>query len=259
MQLVHHRIDPSTPSSNGARAIVLVHGITERGESWRPLLQPLAAEHTVLVVDLRGHGDSPKGDGYDPLTLAADVHDTVVAAELGDDGPLMIGHSLGGVVVSAYAAAFPTRGVINVDQPLRLASFKDTLGQLEPMLRGDRASFDAAIEMVFSMMMGPLDAAEAQRISALRRADPDVVLGIWGTVFDSTAAELDAQIEALAGAIRVPYLSLHGSDPGPDYASWLTGLVPSATVEVWADQGHYPHLIDQGRFVDRVRAFEATR
>jgi len=258
MQLVHQRIDPSAAPADGARAIVLVHGITERGASWQPLLAPLAADHTVLVVDLRGHGDSPKGDSYDPMTMAADVHDTVLAAHLGDERPLLIGHSLGGVVVSAYGAAFPTRGVINVDQPLRLASFKDTLGQLEPMLRGDRASFDGAIAMVFSMMMGPLGADEAARIGALRRADPDVVLGIWGTVFDSTPEELDAQIEALAGAIRVPYLSLHGVEQGPDYAPWLTGLVPSATVEVWPDHGHYPHLVDPDRFLRRVHDFEAS-
>jgi pimeloyl-ACP methyl ester carboxylesterase len=255
MQLAHERV---SSGSGAGRPIVLVHGITERGEGWRPLVAPLAEDHVVLVVDLRGHGASAKGDRYDPLTLATDVHDTVIAADLGSEAPLMIGHSLGGVVVSAYAAMFPARGVINVDQPLRLAGFKDALAQLEPMLRGSRESFEEAIGMVFDSMMGPLDAEQAARIVALRRADQDVVLGIWGTVFDSTPDELDAQVGALAGGITVPYLSLHGIDPGDEYTAWLTSVVPSATVEVWADHGHYPHLIDEPRFLDRVRAFDAT-
>jgi pimeloyl-ACP methyl ester carboxylesterase len=238
---------------------VLVHGITERGESWRPLIGPLAERHEVLVVDLRGHGASPMGDAYDPSTLANDVHETVVALGFGrSEPPMMIGHSLGGIVVSAYAAAFATRGVINVDQPLRLASFKETLGQIEPMVRGDTASFEAAISLVFSMMNGPLQPDEVERISGLRHAEQSVVLGIWGTVFDSSPEDLDAQVEQLARGIRVPYLSLHGIDPGPDYEVWLSGLVPSANVEVWPDHGHYPHLVDQARFLDRVAAFHAS-
>jgi pimeloyl-ACP methyl ester carboxylesterase len=257
MELAHER-----HGRRGDPSLVLVHGITERGDSWRPLVAPLTEHYDVLVVDLRGHGASPTGDSYDPLTLAADVHDTVVSAtSSGFDGaaPLVVGHSLGGIVAAAYGAAFSTRAVIDVDQPLRLASFKDTLGQLEPLLRGTREQFDTAIALVFSMMMGPLPTPEAERISALRRADPAVVLGIWGTVFDSTPEELDAQVQALAAGIRVPLLSLHGIDPGEGYAEWLTGLVPTATVESWPEHGHYPHLVDPARFLARVASFDPAR
>ena len=83
-----------------------------------------------------------------------------------------------------------------------------------------------------------------------------VVLGVWNTVFDSTAAELDATVEALSDAVTVPYLSLHGIDPGEQYTHWLRKLIPSSTVEVWPDQGHYPHLIHTERFVERVVDFD---
>lgn len=240
------------------RPLVLVHGITERGESWRPLIGPLAERFEVLVVDLRGHGDSPSGDSYDPVSLATDVHDTVEAVGLGGgDPPLLVGHSLGGVVVSAYAALFGAAGVIDVDQPLRLAGFKEALAPIEPMVRGDQASCELAVGMVFESMQGPLPADEVTRVGALRRVDQSVVAGVWGTVFDSTEAELDAQVGALAGGVRAPFLSLHGIDPGDDYAAWLTSVVPQAEVEVWADHGHYPHLVDPARFVARVEAFAA--
>ncbi len=236
------------------RPLVLVHGITERSASWDPLVAPLtAAGFEVVRVDLRGHGESSRTAPYDLGTMAGDVG--AVIADAGLDDPVLVGHSLGGAVVSAYAAAAPCAGVINVDQPLALARFKDTLGQLEPLLRGDDASFQQAISMVFDEMAGPLAGSERERIDGLRQAEQDVVLGIWELVLTAPAADLDAVTESVASSISVPYLSLHGIDPGDDYAAWLRGLIPTATVEVWADQGHYPHLIDPDRFVERVTAF----
>lgn len=250
MLLAHER----TGSGPG---LVLIHGITERHDSWRPLIDPFAEHYDVVAVDLRGHGESPTGDGYDPLTLAADVHETI--SSLGMNHPLVIGHSLGGVVASAYATVARPRAIINVDQPLRLAAFKEALGQLEPMLRGDEASFEMALGMVFDSMMGPLPADEAARIVALRHARQDVVLAIWGTIFDSSTNELDTIVESLISAVTVPYLSLHGIDPGEGYTSWLRRLMPSATVEVWPDQGHYPHLVQPTRFIERVVDFDNLR
>ena len=111
---------------------------------------------------------------------------------------------------------------------------------------------------MFSMMDGELPASERTRILAHGRADQAVVLGTWASVFTSTPEELDATVEALASTISVPYLSLHGIDPGPDYATWLTGLVPSAVVEVWPALGHYPHLVDTDRFITRLETFCAS-
>lgn len=237
-------------------ALVLVHGITESRRSWDPLLADLAGDHLVVAVDLRGHGESSLGDAYDPVSLATDVHDAVSA--VGVSAPIVIGHSLGGVVVSAYAAVFGCRAVVNVDQPLRLASFKDQLGSVESLLRGDEAGFQGFIAALFDSMAAPLSADESARIGALRRPRQDVVLGIWATVLESSVEELDATIDALAAGVRVPYLSLHGIDPGPEYADWLTARIPTALVEVWPDHGHYPHLVDPARFTARVRAFESA-
>ena len=250
MLLAHDR----TGSGPG---LVLVHGITESRRMWDPLIPPLSEQFDVLAVDLRGHGESPTGDAYDPISLATDVAETV--AEAGIVAPLMVGHSLGGVVVSAYAAVARPRAVVNVDQPLRLAAFKEGLSQLEPMLRGDQASFDTAIDLLFTSMNGPLPEAEVARVKALRRADQQVVLAIWGTVFDSTPDELDETVAALAAAITMPYLSLHGIDPGEEYQHWLSKLVPTATVEVWRDQGHYPQLVQPERFVERLVDFDRLR
>ncbi len=234
-------------------AVVLIHGITESRHTWRPLIDQLAQSSRVLAVDLRGHGESPEGDAYDPISYASDVVETMAAVRM--TRPLVIGHSLGGVVASAVAAMGAAGAVINVDQPLRLAAFKDGLSQLEPMLRGDEATFQAAIGALFLAMDGPLSESERARISQFGGAKQSVVLGTWDSVFTSTPEELDATVEQLASAVTVPYLAIHGIDPGPDYAPWLHALVPTSVVEVWANHGHYPHLIDSPRFLSRVDQF----
>jgi pimeloyl-ACP methyl ester carboxylesterase len=207
----------------------------------------------VVAVDLRGHGQSPDGDAYDPITLATDVRDTLATLNRPDiDSAFIIGHSLGGVVVSAYGTLFPCGAIMNIDQPLRLSAFKEGLSQLEPLLNGDTQSFTTAISVLFESMMGALPADEVDRVTNLRRATQNVVLGIWGTVFESTSEELDAQVDALVAGISAPYFSLHGVDPGAEYTSWLRNAVPSTTVEIWDNLGHYPHLVNPGRFLELV-------
>ena len=251
MLLAHDLLgQPSNP------ALVLIHGITDNRAMWQPLIDRLAAEHRVLAVDLRGHGQSETGDAYDPVSYATDVVET--AASLGITDAIVVGHSLGGVVASAVAAISLCRAVVNIDQPLRLSGFKEVLGQLEPMLKADPETFQQAIDLMFGAMNGPLSDAEQARLKANQRADQAVVLGTWASVFDSTEAELDATVAVLAGAITVPYLALHGIDPGPEYAGWLQGLVPTATVEMWPDTGHYLHLVHPERFLDRLAEFETT-
>ncbi len=249
MRLAHEISGP-----DDAAQIVLIHGITESRHTWRPIIEALAADHRVLAVDLRGHGESPKGDAYDPISYATDVAET--AAAEGFDRAIVVGHSLGGVVATACALVMPLVAVVNVDQPLLLSGFKDGLSQLEPMLKGSPAEFLAARDMMFGAMDGPLPAAERSRFMAHAHPEQDVVLGTWATVFESTAAELDETVGQLAGGVTVPYLSLHGIDPGPEYAAWLTGLVPTAIVEVWPEHGHYPHLVDLPRFLARLGEFE---
>ena len=237
--------------------IVLVHGITESKHSWDPLL-PLLADHRVLAVDLRGHGADRSGAPYDLGTMAGDVFAAMSVAGFAPETSVLVGHSLGGTVVSAMASSTGVGGVVNVDQPLDLASFQDGLRQLQPMLEGDEASFRAAIGMVFDSMRGPLSAPEVARIEGLRDPRQEVVLAIWAPVLHASLDDLNALVSGMASAIKVPYLSLHGIDPGPHYGDWLKRLIPSATVEQWPDSGHYPHLVDPTRFVARLNAFVET-
>lgn len=238
--------------------VLLVHGITESSKTWGPVAALLGESRPVVTMDLRGHGDSGLADRYDLEAMAGDVASVVAAAEL--DSPHLIGHSLGGAVVSAVAAALPVGSVVNVDQALSLGAFKDQLMPVESMLR-DPEAFPLVIEGLFAELAGDAIAPEVMAsVNAERRPIQEVVLGVWELIFTHSAEEIDAVVEgALAGFAGrdVPYLSLFGIDPGAEYGPWLQGYIAGATVEVWPGLGHYPHLVDPGRFVKRVDEFWA--
>jgi pimeloyl-ACP methyl ester carboxylesterase len=244
----------SYETTGAGPVVVLVHGITESRHSWDPLIGELALDFQVVAVDLRGHGASERRAPFDALTMAGDVHAVVEA--VGAPSPLMIGHSLGGAVVTIYASAYAPRGVINVDQALSLTGFKAVLTEIEPMLRGDDASFRAAVDGMFEGLYGPLSSEERARIAEYASPEQEVVVGVWDMILKSDVAALDELIDTTAGGIDMPYLALHGSDPGAEYREWLAKTLPTSTFELWDGDGHFPHLVEPQRFLERVHDFE---
>jgi pimeloyl-ACP methyl ester carboxylesterase len=87
--------------------VVLLHGWPETWYSWHRVMPDLAKNHTVIVPDLRGLGDSSKPlTGYDGKTLAEDIHQLVT--QLGFKTIFLVGHDIGTQVAYSYAAAYPT-------------------------------------------------------------------------------------------------------------------------------------------------------
>jgi pimeloyl-ACP methyl ester carboxylesterase len=234
--------------------LVLVHGITESHHAWDPLIDELALDARVIAVDLRGHGESERRPPYDVFTMAEDLDAVLTAA--GVNEPIVVGHSLGGVVVTLYASMHPVRAVVNVDQSLEVSGFKEFLTAVEPSLRGDDAEFQALVASLVEGLYGPLDRQERDRLERLARRDQEVVVGCWDQLLTTDTDEMQQLIEATVRTISVPYLALHGSAPSDSYGAWLASLIPSATFEVWDGDGHYPHLVERDRFLERLHEFE---
>lgn len=86
--------------------VVLLHGYTETGYMWRPIMAQLAKTHTVIVPDLRGAGDSAKAaSGYGKADMAKDIHELVKTVS--KEPATVIGHDIGMMVAYAYAAQYP--------------------------------------------------------------------------------------------------------------------------------------------------------
>ena len=243
--------------------VVLVHGITESAAAFDPVTERLASTNEVITLDLRGHGESGRSGAYDLAAMATDVAAVIAAA--GVDRPHLVGHSLGGAVVTAAGSMLDVASVIDIDQSLQLDAFKAQLMPAEPMLR-DPEQYQLVVGAMFEMMMGDMLAAgEVARINGLRRADHEAVLGVWQLLLTEPVEQIAAAVDdALAGYTGrdVPYLALFGIDPGDDYAAWLAERIPASIVECWSDAdhqfGHYPHLVDPDRLVTRLRDFWTT-
>lgn len=103
----------------GRRGIVFVHGGGAHARWWSHVAAAFADEYRVVAVDLSGHGDSGHRDEYRLEQWTDEVIATREAA--GIDGlPVIVGHSMGGMVTIATAAIHPqtVSGVIVVDSPV---------------------------------------------------------------------------------------------------------------------------------------------
>ena len=93
--------------------ILLLHGAPQSMISWRLAAPDLAKDHTVVVTDLRGYGDSskpPDGDNHSNYSKRAMALDQVeVMRQLGFDRFGVIGHDRGGRVGHRMALDHPDR------------------------------------------------------------------------------------------------------------------------------------------------------
>lgn len=90
------------------QAVVLGHGLPESWYAWRYQIPSLSAMFRVIVPDLKGYGQSDKGEGnYNAANVARELAGLIKS--LGIERYFLVGHDWGGVVTSQLAAAFPER------------------------------------------------------------------------------------------------------------------------------------------------------
>lgn len=86
--------------------LLLLPGWLQTWWEFNKVMPALAANYTVIAVDIRGMGGSgtPAG-GYDKKTMAADIF--ALARKLGHERINIAGHDIGAMVAYAYAANYP--------------------------------------------------------------------------------------------------------------------------------------------------------
>lgn len=107
--LSYHYLEWDRPTPRAEHTVVFLHGFLDFCETWLPVVaHRLADRFHVIAPDLRGHGKSDRigaGGYYHFLDYLADLHDLI--AKLGRQRVSLVGHSMGGAVVSYYAGAYP--------------------------------------------------------------------------------------------------------------------------------------------------------
>ncbi|GIJ49162.1 alpha/beta hydrolase [Virgisporangium aliadipatigenens] len=232
-------------SSDERAPVVLLHGLTFDRRQWGPVRAALSTvdpDRRVVAFDLPGHGESPRRDTYRAADVAAVVHSAVRERAL--TAPVLVGHSLGGVLASVYAAAYPTSAVVNIDQPLLPGAFLDVLRRAEPELRGP-GYLRVWERLRAGMGLDALPPDARALVGTATTPRQELFLGYWSELFDTDAAELTRQRAAELAAVRangVPYHHVSGGPLAGSYRDWLLAQVPEARLTELPGSGHFPHL-----------------
>jgi len=109
--------------------IVLLHGFTNTGASWQPVISALGERYRAHAPDIRGHGTAAE---LEPVTLDAVIADIDALAS----GPFtLVGYSMGGRIALHAALALPSR-------VQRLILIGASPGISDPVLRAERRAAD---------------------------------------------------------------------------------------------------------------------
>ena len=267
-QQVGYRLAGSGP------LIVLIHGLAGSSATWRRVGPPLAAHHTVLAVDLIGHGESdkPRGD-YSLGAHASSVRDLMMT--LGLDAATFVGHSLGGGVAMVLAYQFP-----ELCQRLVLVASGGLGKEVTPLLRA--ASLPGA-ELVLPVVLsgrirGVLVAAGSpfRRIGLRLDGAPSEWWNHYASLttrearvaFLSTVREvIDLRGQRVSAADRLylaaelPTLIVWGDRDGVipvAHAHRAHEALPGSRLEILEGSGHFIPVHDGERLADLIADFVAT-
>lgn len=170
------------------QAVLLLHGFPQTCAMWHRLAPELARDHTVVVADLRGYGDSsrpPSGPDHAAYSFRAMAGDqAALMASLGHERFAVVGHDRGARVAHRMALDHP-------DAVTRVAVL-DILPTLHVYTHVDRDLATSYYHWFFFIQ--PFDLPER-----LISADPihylHTLLGGWGSGLDVFAPEALAEYE----------------------------------------------------------------
>lgn len=169
---------------DGPIAVVLIHGWLEDREFWREQIVDLAEQHTVVAIDLPGHGESiaTRADrtSWSVDSFASDL--SAVVEQLPNEQIILVGHSMGGQVALAAAERLGqvALGVVGVDS-LHNAEMSLDAASWDPILEMYREDFSATCEQ-FVASMFPHATDEPTLPDWVQRrmcaSDPEIALAV---------------------------------------------------------------------------------
>lgn len=228
-----------------ARTLVLLHGFTNTGASWEPVVAALPERYRPLAPDIRGHGAASDAR---PVSLPGVIAD--VGAVAGEDGFELAGYSMGGRLALHVAFAFPGR-------VRRLILIGASPGLADPRERAERRAADDALADEVERMTIDEFAERWARTPVLSGQPPAVLAAITAQRLRNTPAGLAAALRGLGtgalpslwerlGELAVPVELVVGERDAKFRATAdrMAAAVPDARVHVVPGAGHAVHLED---------------
>jgi pimeloyl-ACP methyl ester carboxylesterase len=252
-------IDMGNPTG---RPVVLIHGYTDNARDWVPLIPYLSKNDRLILVDIRGHGQSSKPECcYSRLDFAYDIK--LLMDGLGVQKADIVGHSLGSIIAQTFAEYWP-------EKTNRVVLISST-GGWPPSVPRKAPQFDFAseirklkepIEPDSPFMIAWWDSPTPVDPDFIRRQRKDsagIPLRVWLAVLDQgLPTDAYADLQGTLPRLKAPTLLIWGSkDPimeEPVRQSLRKGL-PSAKVKIFDGLGHNPFWENPQAVGDVLNAF----
>jgi non-heme chloroperoxidase len=244
-----------TERAGDGPTVLLLHGYSDSGRSFEPIVHALPQGLRVLALDQRGHGDSDRpAEGYDAARLATDAAALLDAT--GVRTTTVVGHSMGGFVAQELALAHPER----VSGLVLVASAAYAGTEAAKSIAPDIARLTDPVPYEFvralreRMLHRPIAQPILEQMIAESRKMP---AWVWRALFEGILG-FDAR-ERLEG-IACPTLLVWGAYDticGRAEQEWLLSRIPGAALKVYEDAGHAPHWEEPQRFARELAAFVA--
>jgi pimeloyl-ACP methyl ester carboxylesterase len=242
----------------GRSPVVLLHGVGSRGQSWWPVIDPLAARFHLYQLDLRGHGASGKPSaGYQMAHYAADLDAALAVLDLAE--PRIMGHSLGALVALFWASEHPSRAAALVveDPSLRvppdIVEAFDGWQQLAALTTAQAAAWYRQEYPDWS------DADCLRRAETITSTAPGVFAELRAEAQEALARGTTDRMHILSG-VQSPTLLLYGSVElgsmvAPADAERFVQIMPRGRALQIPGAGHSLHREASDAFLEAVIPF----
>ena len=237
---IHYRI-----SGAGAPVVVLVHGWSCDSSYWDAQMPLLAANRTVVTIDLAGHGASEANRSeWSMQAFGRDVA-AVVDALPGRPRVVLVGHSMGGPVIAEAAVILGDRvlGLIGVDTFKAVGLPKPPATETAQRMAQLRADFPAMTRgMVAGMLFRPdSDPALVRRVADdMASAPPEV--GVPSVI---ALNEWDGP--PVMSRIRAPIVTINADLGPPTPEAVIRGFAPGFRAVVVPGSDHFLMMSDPAR------------
>ncbi|NHZ99607.1 alpha/beta fold hydrolase [Massilia sp. CCM 8734] len=251
----------------GKRALILIPGLASGSWAWQGTARRFMGEYSVYIVTLPGFDGRAPAPGKQMEAAQRALAQLIDTRKLVK--PVLVGHSLGGVLAFSLAAQRPQDigGVISIDGLPVFPGAEDlTPRQREQMAQqlarrmvpGDQRAF-AAQQQDYMRGIGVMDMARADELAKLSaRSDPGAVLQYMAETF---AMDLRPALSKISAPVLLiaPYFDADASahelteETKKAYYASLIEAAPTAQVVTVAPARHFA-MIDQPEQVNEAIA-----
>lgn len=239
-------------SGAGSRTVIFVHGgFGSSSVLWRETMARLPATHTGYAINNFVWSDAPP-DGYSVQAFARRVVN--FAAALGLEKPVLVGHSMGGVVCQLAALAAPDKigGLVLIGTGASVRGHGLARGLLAEMERDgvNAAQIRKTSEHWFATT--PRDFFERYVEAA--------ILAPGQAIIDVQRSLIETDLEDRLGEITCPALIVHGRLDGGrtvEHAQTLYRGIKNSELLILDSCGHSPMVEAPAEFDERFHAFLA--